>query len=104
MPGGDFEFQGIGSEGVIVYEVGPTPDAVSLHKVLTVGDRYQSVQSSVEVLASIPEGFAVSIWTNPNPNISGRLLSYGRRNSRQCFEPRGRRLRRVVGLQLSLRR
>ena len=77
MPSGKLEFQGIPSEGVIVYEVGQAPDDVSLHKVLKVGERYQIERSSVEVLASIAEGFTVSIQTTPNPNISGRLLSYG---------------------------
>jgi len=79
MPTGKLEFQGIPTEteAVIAYEVGQAPDDVSLHRVLKVGERYQIERSSVEVLASIPEGFTVSIKTTPNPNVSGRLLSYG---------------------------
>src|SRR4030095_16211019 len=75
--GSDLEFRGIPSEGVIVYEVGQARDDISLHKVLTVGARSQTAQSSGEVLASIPEGFTCSIQTSPNPNVLGRLLSYG---------------------------
>ena len=38
-------------------------------------------------------------------NQNGQLLSYGDdRNSRQCLRPSGRRLRRVAGLQVSVRR
>ena len=75
---GDFkEFPGIPSEAVIVYEVGQAPDDVSLHKVLDVGDQYETAQAFVEVTAPIADGFNVSIRTNPKPNVSGRLLSYG---------------------------
>lgn len=73
LPNG-LEFQGIPSEGVIVYEVSQQPDDISLHTILKVGERYQTVRSSVEVLAAIPDGFTVSIQTTPNPNVPGQLL------------------------------
>ena len=73
LPNG-LEFQGIPSEGVIVYEVSQQPDDISLHTILKVGERYQTVRSSVEVLAAIPDGFTLSIQTTPNPNVPGQLL------------------------------
>jgi hypothetical protein len=77
MQNGNLEFQGIPAEAVIVYEVGQAADDISLHTVLKVGERFQLERSSVEVLASIPEGFTVSVQTTPNPHVRGRLLSYG---------------------------
>jgi hypothetical protein len=77
FPNGGFEFQGIPFEAAIVYEVGQASDDISLHAALKPGERYATVRSSVEVTGSIQDGFTVTVQTNPNPNVTGRLLSYG---------------------------
>jgi Tachylectin len=73
---GKLEFQEIPSEAVLVYEVGQAPDDISLHAVLAPGQRYETGRSSVMVQGAIPDGFSVSLRTNPNPAVSGRLLFY----------------------------
>jgi hypothetical protein len=77
LPLNDLEFDGIDSDAVVVYEVGEAPDDISRHAVLAPGQSYETVRWKVTVLSAIPEGFSVSIQTNPNPTVSGRLLYYG---------------------------
>ena len=76
LPLQDLEFEGIDSDAVVVYEVGQAPDDISRHAVLAPGQSYETVRWKVTALNVIPDGFSVSITTNPSPTVSGRLLYY----------------------------
>jgi hypothetical protein len=91
LSNGRLEFQGIPSEGVVVYEVGGQPDDISLHRVLKVGERYQTARSSVQVLAAIQDGFTVRIEGPrlPQQVTVPSVIGVGSRVARQAIQAAG---------------
>ncbi|MEW6180356.1 MAG: hypothetical protein AB1522_10555 [Chloroflexota bacterium] len=67
-------------EGVLVYEVSDTVKVnLRTSPVLTQGQTFNNPDEGLRVTvnAALAGGFAVSISMNPDPTVSGRLLSYG---------------------------
>jgi len=66
-------------EGVLVYEVSDTVKVNLLSSALTKGQTFNNTDEGLRVTVNdaLAGGFAVSIFMNPDPTVSGRLLSYG---------------------------